>query len=361
MSIPIKITPPNDSDQPKKAVGPTQDDTSSRAKTTAPNTDDGSKKPFKEVLEATMADKTLPKQPIKVTQAKKNTDDDDEVVSLLDLAAQSGVQSSGKSKPSITQTAVFHQPVDEVDDVSVDDDEAPASALNTEEKPQASPKGLEVARDHVPEKLREKFVEKEASLPKEVEKDKDETKVKSSDDISPKVAFHDMKAPVVDAKNVIGQAATPQVAAAIQSAPPPHEVSNARHVMMQLAKAMVDQIQLVKTPGRVDTTITLKYPGIFDGMKVKVSEFDTAHKQFNVTFGDIANPTARALIEQKDNQLRLQQLLIDRGYTVQMITIEQKIPGLNSTETGDVALGRQGYGPQDEAGSATDQHEGNVT
>ncbi len=356
MSIPIKITPPNDSEEPKKALGPAQDD-ASRSKTTAPNTDDGSKKPFKEVLEATMADSRPGlKQPVKVTTAKKNIDDDDEKVSLLDLAA--GVQGTSSKKPSITQTAVFHQDSEVVDDVSYDDEpkESTAAALKPDEKPKAVANVI-----HSPEKVKEKLTEKEHDhvVVKEVEKD--EKKTKASDDISPKVAFHDIKTPVADAKNVIGMASTPHVASVSQAAPPPHQVSNARLAMQELAKAMVDQIQLVKVSGRTDTTITIKHPGMFEGVKVKVSEYDIARKQFNVTFGDITNPTARALIEQKDNQLRLQQLLIDRGYTVQMITIEQKIPGLSSTETGDVALGKQGQGPQDETGSATDQGEGNVT
>ena len=353
MSTPIKIIPPSDSDESKKAVGPAQED-SSKSKTTAPNTDDGSRKPFKEVLEATMADKRPIPKPVKVTPAKSD-DDDDDTVTLLDLAAKASVRECAP-KPSITQTAVFRQEVEAEVVAEVDEDapkKTPAAVI--QEKPEEKPH-VAIASKVVVE--REKLPEKEQPVVRSVEKEKDDKPVRrASEDISPKIAFHEVKNPQVDPKTVIGLAAPQQVVAPPPAAVQAHlEVPNARQAMMQLAQAMVEKIQLIQAPGRTDTTLQLKYPPLFEGVKIHISEYETSQKQLNITFSDLTNPTARALIEQKDNQLQLQQQLIDRGYTLQTITIEQKIPGLSSTETGDVTLRQQGQS-EGQAGSATDQED----
>ncbi|MCE5293996.1 MAG: hypothetical protein LLF94_05225, partial [Chlamydiales bacterium] len=73
MVMPTKINPPQDPQEPQKAQAQPNKD-STNAKSTTPTTDDGSKKPFKEVLETAMNDKQV--KPTKVIKALDDDDDD---------------------------------------------------------------------------------------------------------------------------------------------------------------------------------------------------------------------------------------------------------------------------------------------
>ncbi|MBS0635436.1 MAG: hypothetical protein JSR37_08250 [Verrucomicrobia bacterium] len=392
MVQPTNTTPPAESGDSKSVVGPPKKDPT-QARTSAPNTDDGSRKPFKEVLEATMGDKQL-KQPTKVS-FKPDDEDDDEKMSLLDLAAGTTVRDT-KGKPTITNTAVFRQEIDpdavtaSSALVSMDDDtdvdvKTAASNVHIETRAavkEASVKQVFVNDETVAPKSDGKTDAVTPVIPKEHTKEavkaavverhiehKDALKTKDEDvaivvstDTKAKVVVGEAKAAekVDPTAVVITPVQLHATVAATTSAQEPAKVSNVREVMLKLAQSMVDQIQIVKDSGKTDTTFTLKHPPLFEGVEVKITEFDSAKNQFNLTFSDVNNPTARALIEQQDNQVRLQQALVDKGYTVQMVTVEQKIPGLNSTATEESKLG--GGRPYDgQAGTATDDNQGNVT
>lgn len=419
MVTPSKLIPPGEPEKSERTAGaPGQaPKESTEAKTTAASTDDGSKKPFKEYLETTAPEKQI-KQPSKVS-FMPDDDDDDVRVSLLDLAANAKIREA-KGKPSVVDTAVFHQePVDYAEGGAVvgmyDDAEEGVDTLKSTTYAASTPldsKGLlesvskDVVKDVVKEapkddvRLPTKEVDEVASKSaiKEdakpiiadkrpdsqtnlslaakktdetvvTKKSDDETKitekteVKIAEKTEAKVVFHEAIGQKVDSSNVI-VAASPQAVHAtsvVTAAKEAAKTSNIREVMLKLAQAMVEEIQQIKQAGQTETTFTLKHPPIFEGIEVKITEYDTSQKQFNVTFSDVNNPTARALIEQQDNQVRLQQALLERGYTMQMVTVEQKIPGLSSTETGETNLGGKTFQEGGQAGSATDQDEGNVT
>lgn len=409
MVTPTKLTPPGEPEKTEKTAGspgqPTKEST--EAKTTAASTDDGSKKPFKEYLDIGTPDKQI-KQPSKVS-FMPDDDDDDVRLSLLDLAANTKIREA-KGKPSVVDTAVFHQePVDFTkgiergivytdapEDISetdtplvskgilesvskdvVKDTTVRVAANDTVKEPKEVTPKIAIKDDVTPV-----AIDKKPDAPAQVtvaarktddtvvtKKSDDETKitekveVKIADKTEAKVVFHEAIGQKVDTSNVVVAAAPQAVhaAAVVTAAKDVAKTSNVREVMLKLAQAMVEEIQQIKKPGETETTFTLKHPPIFEGVEVKITEFDSAKKQLNITFTDVNNPTARALIEQQDNQVRLQQALLERGYTMQMVTLEQKIPGLASTETGETTLGGKKFEEGGQAGSATDNDEGNVT
>lgn len=117
-----------------------------------------------------------------------------------------------------------------------------------------------------------------------------------------------------------------------------------RKVMIQLVEQLVKVLnQLVKTD-RTETTIVLKHPPLFDGVTMVITEFKAAKKQFNISFFNLDNPTARQLIEAKQNQEHLREALIEKGYTLQMITIETKRDLGSTTTTTDDRRGEQKAG-----------------
>ena len=108
---------------------------------------------------------------------------------------------------------------------------------------------------------------------------------------------------------------------------------DARATTIQLVDQLVKALSQLTQTDRTETTLTLKYPPIFEGVSITITEFKTAQKEFNVTFFNLTNPTARLLIETKQNQESLRNALIEKGYTLQMITIEPKLDISTSTST----------------------------
>ena len=99
----------------------------------------------------------------------------------------------------------------------------------------------------------------------------------------------------------------------------------AHETRIQLVDQLVKALSQLTQTDRTETTLTLKYPPIFEGVSITITEFKTAQKEFNVTFFNLTDPTARLLIETKQNQESLRNALIEKGYTLQMITIEPKL------------------------------------
>lgn len=175
---------------------------------------------------------------------------------------------------------------------------------------------LDKAVDKVEAKPKEKVKEK-AVLPADIEQAiKPET-------IVPQVTLAPVTAPPLEAP----------LAKAISNVP--EQAAKAREVLIKLASEMIDRLQTITTPDKVDTTFTLQTP-LFKGVEVTVTEYTNAQKQFNITFGGELTVDARNLIAMTDNQQALRQALLEKGYTLQMITIEQKIPGLDALGAGGV-------------------------
>lgn len=124
--------------------------------------------------------------------------------------------------------------------------------------------------------------------------------------------------------------------AAVVATQAPNEPAKAREVLIKLAAQMVEKLEKITTPEKVDTTLRLQYPPIFNGTDITITEYTTSQKQFNLTFSHLG-VEARLLVEQLKNQDSLRAALMDKGYTLQTIVLEEKIPGLQSTESLEVA------------------------
>jgi hypothetical protein len=98
----------------------------------------------------------------------------------------------------------------------------------------------------------------------------------------------------------------------------------ARRLAIQLAEQMLESLQEITKSDRTEIEMTLRYPPLFEGVTIQITEFNTAKKQFNLTFFNLTNPDARRLVEMQANQAALRNALIERGYTLQLVTIEPK-------------------------------------
>jgi len=360
--------PPADggADSPQEVQKPK--DSSSRP--VAPMPDDGTKKPpFKEVLNKKLLEKEL-KQPL--VKVSDDDDEDDDQVTLLDLVASSSPVRETKPKTSVGDPPEIIKNIEQEGEhaVVVKTDDAivitlPEAAADIASTKPAGPATVTPKAKILPEEDVKVAVVKDIDTGKPLEKvvvkdkavdddetvsvvvSKDETKDKKVEDVA---KFKDTDV-IALAPQVVVQNVVPVEVQKLADQP-----QKAREALMQLAQQMVERIEKVMTPGRTDTTLLLNHPPLFKGVSVQITEYDTSQKQFNVTFFDLNNPTARMLVEQPDNQLRLQQALFDQGYTLRMVTIEQKIPGLASTETGDVALRDQAR-QEGQAGTATDKED----
>lgn len=99
-----------------------------------------------------------------------------------------------------------------------------------------------------------------------------------------------------------------------------------------LARQMVDAMTTSTTKETTTTTITLKYPPLFEGAAIEVTQYAQSPKDLNVTFHNLT-PDARAIIEMVDNQAALRQNLIDKGYTLQLLTVDADVRTGPSTIT----------------------------
>ena len=97
----------------------------------------------------------------------------------------------------------------------------------------------------------------------------------------------------------------------------------ARVAMVELVDKLVSSLVIMSRVDRTDTQITLQHPPLFAGATVVITEFASSKQQFNLTFYNLS-PDARALIANVQNQDNLRSTLIERGYTLQMVTLEAK-------------------------------------
>lgn len=117
---------------------------------------------------------------------------------------------------------------------------------------------------------------------------------------------------VSNVKEVVGETQAPEA---------PQET---KKVNPQLVRELVSQISTLSNSDKTVTTVLLQNPPLFKGVSLEIVEFQTAPKQFNLTFHNLTNPEARALVEMQQNQEALRMALFDRGYAIQTITIEPK-------------------------------------
>ena len=87
---------------------------------------------------------------------------------------------------------------------------------------------------------------------------------------------------------------------------------------------MTEHLSKMETDGRTDTTITLKYPPMFNGVNLIVSSFDTAKGEFNVAFENLTQ-AAKNILDMRINQESLRQALEHKGYAIHIVTTTTNI------------------------------------
>ncbi len=89
--------------------------------------------------------------------------------------------------------------------------------------------------------------------------------------------------------------------------------------IQQIVDQIVDKIYLVKEDGRSDTTIVLKNPPLFEGVKITLSSYESAAGQYNITFENLTQ-MAKDVLDFQANRDALRLALDNKGVVVQMFT-----------------------------------------
>ena len=89
--------------------------------------------------------------------------------------------------------------------------------------------------------------------------------------------------------------------------------------MQELINLMVKEAQSMEAEGKTDTTVTLKYPPIFEGAQLIVTSFDSARGEFNISFENLT-AAAQQLISMRENKESLLHALEQKGYHVHIVT-----------------------------------------
>lgn len=220
-------------------------------------------------------------------------------------ASREGKEKGGKSKEGKTFLSSDHPPVFSLFALS------PNTQFDDAEDTDDAKKYIHLTSgEESPLLIDEPFVESFSSTESF---DADEESSSFSDAMPSKTA---MKASpyyaVSNVKEVAGETHPPEV---------PQEV---KKVHTQLLRELVSHISTLSNSDKTVTTVLLQNPPLFKGVSLEIVEFQTAPKQFNLTFHNLTNPEARILVEMKQNQEALRMALLDRGYAIQTITIEPK-------------------------------------
>lgn len=89
--------------------------------------------------------------------------------------------------------------------------------------------------------------------------------------------------------------------------------------IQQIVDQIVNKIYVVKEDGRSDTTIVLKNPPLFEGVKITLSSYESARGQYNITFENLTQ-MAKNVLDFQANRDALKIALDDVGVVVQMFT-----------------------------------------
>lgn len=128
--------------------------------------------------------------------------------------------------------------------------------------------------------------------------------------------------------------------------------------IQELISQMVKAAQSMEAEGKTDTTITLKYPPLFEGARLVVTSFDSARGELNISFENLT-AAAQQIVSTQQNKDSLMLALEQKGYHVHMVTAstidEQRLFTTNvednprEREQNRGGQGRQGRQPgQDE-------------
>lgn len=91
-----------------------------------------------------------------------------------------------------------------------------------------------------------------------------------------------------------------------------------QQALTELIDKIVKSIQIIKQSGVTETVVTLRGP-ILDGAKLTLTGFDSAPKEFNISFSDLSAP-AKDFLDRKLTKDSLADTLQSEGYTIHIIT-----------------------------------------
>jgi len=124
--------------------------------------------------------------------------------------------------------------------------------------------------------------------------------------------------------------------------------------LQQIIDQIISKLYTIEKSGKTDTLIKLKHPPLFAGSGIVVTSFDTAKKEFNITFENLT-AAAKQILDLRENQDALKLALEQKGYTVHIIT------ATTLSETVDLVsgkpIGRGGKEAGDQASKGDDERE----
>lgn len=121
----------------------------------------------------------------------------------------------------------------------------------------------------------------------------------------------------------------------------PHVSANIKEIVDQIVK----QLYTIERAGQTDTVIIVKHPPLFEDAQIVLTSFDSATKEFNLTFENLSAHAKQVL---DDNMPTLKTTLEMQGYAnaVHIITtttlVEHHFPGHDQTRDDQYAGGDQG-------------------
>jgi hypothetical protein len=274
--------------------------------------------------EAVIEEPDAPK-PKKLDAGLVAEDIPEDVLNVVETTVKKPLE-EGKSALKLTSAPVEKE-VEESDAVTSKGDDKKIEGVAVVKPHDVTPKPV------VAELVKEKIVEHHRPVSLAASKETAATIDKDDDDEKPIVTQVNLAVTPNQGNNTM--------TAAVQKAP--EAPAKAREVFIKLAEQMIEKLERVTTPEQTNTTIKLQYPPIFNGAELVVTEYKIAQRQFNITFSGLS-PEAQSLIAMQQNQGELRQALIEKGYTLQMVTIKQDIPGLQSLATGQTSAEKREKG-----------------
>ncbi len=152
------------------------------------------------------------------------------------------------------------------------------------------------------------------------------------------------RTPLVPHVQHVSAEATPQV----QKAGPTTQMQSARtkEVLLKVIEQLEAQLAIVKTKEQTEVSIQLNHPPLFRGAIVVVQEHATAKGQLDITFKNLPSQEAQNLISNSHNQALLQSMLLDKGYKINLIAIDQRDITLEESSSENDAQ-RKGFSSQE--------------
>jgi hypothetical protein len=123
----------------------------------------------------------------------------------------------------------------------------------------------------------------------------------------------------------------------------------ARTNMAGTIQQLVDQIVTITNAGQTDTVITLKNPPILEGATIKISSFESARGEINISFANL-KPEAKILLDQQLLRNSLTEQLAEKKIIVHQIITTTQVENLIPTQAKPLDRERQQQDQQGQQG-----------